>query len=407
MYSVITIKNKFMKTKHIILALLLTSGSVSAQSGTPVGGKTAHMYYYKNSLYNHLQTSNNQANASTNVGNWIARFSAAAPIPNTVSLGSMFGFFTQWVTPSQANQFHSELTTTLIAKWTPSWTGAQNIHHVGFVPDNFDGYNFNPSAITNMGASYETRLLAMIDAWEINAPHPNRKYVVYAGWPQMNNGFGGSGGNPATITPTQLVNWRNLGLGAYQAWMELLVAKLKTARPNLDIRLHNINKALLMTHANTLVGNIPLTTLFEDLAPHGRSTWYCLAAIAEYIELFNEKPVSTFTFNPTWNVDPIVINNYQQIVDYMWTVLKGNTVTSIDKLEDKNTLTIFPNPAQSQIYIAAKDADFEIEITTLLGQTILKDKNKTEIDVSQLAKGTYLLHYKGKDSVTKKIYILD
>lgn len=396
-----------MKTKQIIIGILLLSKSMLAQNGTPVGGKTAHMYYYKNSLYNHLQTNNNQANPSTNVGNWIARFSAAAPLSNTVSLGSMFGFFTQWVTPSQANQFHSELTTTLIAKWTPSWTGAQNINHVGFVPDNFDGYNFNPSVNTNMGMAYETRLLTMIDAWETNAPNPNRKYVVYAGWPQMNNGFGGSGGNPATITPAQLINWRNLGLGSYQAWMELLVAKLKTARPNLDIRLHNINKALLMTHANTAVGTIPLTTLFEDLAPHGRSTWYCLAAIAEYIELFNEKPSSTFTFNPVWNVDSTVINNYQQIVDYMWTVLRGNTITSINEMNDEKKISIFPNPVTDKLFIGALDNDFEIEITNLLGQTLITDRNTKVMDVSELKAGTYVVHYKGKFVHTKKIVVTD
>jgi hypothetical protein len=396
-----------MKTKVFIIGHLLAALSLFGQNGTPVGGKTAHMYYYKNSLYNHLQTGSNQGNASTAVGNWIARFSAAAPIPNTVSLGSMFGFFTQWVTPAQANQFHSELTTTLIAKWTPSWNGAQNINHVGFVPDNFDGYNFDPSVNTNMGMAYETRLLNMIDAWEANAPNSNRKYVVYAGWPQMNNGFGGSGGNPATITPAQLANWRNFGLGSYQTWMELLVAKLKTARPNLDIRLHNISKAVLMTHANTNVGNIPLTTLFEDLAPHGRSTWYCLAAIAEYIELFNEKPSATFTFNPTWNVDPVVTNNYQQIVDYMWTVLKGNTVTSINKNTDDSQFSVFPNPAQNQLYVLTNESDFEIEITNLLGQSVLKIKNNPQLDVSQLTKGSYLLNYKGKKTITKKIFITE
>ncbi|TAF12678.1 MAG: T9SS C-terminal target domain-containing protein [Alphaproteobacteria bacterium] len=189
--------------------------------------------------------------------------------------------------------------------------------------------------------------------------------------------------------------------------MELLVAKLKTARPNLDIRLHNISKAVLMTHANTNVGNIPLTTLFEDLAPHGRSTWYCLAAIAEYIELFNEKPSATFTFNPTWNVDPIVTNNYQQIVDYMWTVLRGNTVTSIQTEKDNEMFTVFPNPVQNQLYIITSETDFDIEITNLLGQSVLKSKNNTQLDVSQLAKGTYLLNYKGKSILTKKIIITD
>jgi hypothetical protein len=106
-------------------------------------------------------------------------------------------------------------------------------------------------------------------------------------------------------------------------------------------------------------------------------------------------------------VDPVVTNNYQQIVDYMWTVLKGNTVTSINKNTDDSQFSVFPNPAQNQLYVLTNESDFEIEISNLLGQNVLKIKNNPQLDVSQLTKGSYLLNYKGKKTITKKIFITE
>lgn len=388
----------------ILLGLFFTLAF--SQNGTPIGGQSVDMYYYKNSLYNHYPNGSNDANSSTNIGNWIARMAAGAPTPNEATLGSMFGFFTSWVTPSQANEFHSEITTTLIPRWTPSWTGAENIDLIGFVPDNFDGQSFDPAENTNMGQSYETKLLEMIDAWEANAPNPNRRYVIYAGWPALNNGYGGTPGDPSSISSSGYHEWRTYGLGEYQDWMELLVERLQNARPSLDIRLHNINKAVLMCHENTVVGSIDPNLLFEDRAPHGRSTWYFLAAVAEYIELFNEKPPVDFTFNPSWNVASEVTSNYQVIVDYIWTVLRGN-VTSTDEIENKPILNVYPNPTTDKLHITSNEAEFRVEISNQLGQLVLCESNKLELDIHSLTAGTYYVRLIGKETSVQKIHVLN
>jgi hypothetical protein len=104
--------------------------------------------------------------------------------------------------------------------------------------------------------------------------------------------------------------------------MELLVSRLQAARPTLNIRLHNVNRAVLRTWRDTVVSTIPAGTLFEDDAPHGRSTWYFLAAVANYIELYNEKPPVGFVFDGSWNINSVVTSNYQSIVDFIWSVLR-------------------------------------------------------------------------------------
>ncbi len=356
---------------------------------------TVDMYYYKNSLYNHLETGNSDANSSTNVGNWIARFTAISDNPKTATLGSVFGFFPQWSTPPKAHNFHSEISTPYIEKWTAGWSDAVEIDLLGFVPDNFDGQAFDPSDTTNMGEAYVTKLVELIDAWETNAPNANRRYVVYAGWPALNK-YGGSNDDPSTLTSAEIAAWHNYGLGDYQTWMELLVSQLQTERPSLDIRLHNISKAVLMCLKNTVVKDIPNIDLFEDLAPHGRSTWYFLAAIAEYIEVFGEKPPANFEFKSEWVVDSVVTSNYQTIVDYIWIVLKG-TSNVTDYSQNKEVFTLYPNPALHSVTINTSLQNYEVNVFDALGQTVIHQENQRVIDIKNLSVGTYVLELKSAE----------
>jgi hypothetical protein len=280
--------------------------------GPPSSG-TVDVYAHFNSLHNHAA---GQANASTNVGNWIARLVAQAPAGSkTYTLGAEFGFFNQWSLPPRSRVQHAEASSPHVDPFSSSWNRAQNVDVVEFVPDNFDGYGFDPAANTNMGASYQTVLLSLIDQWQANAPNPSRRYAVYAGWPQL-NGYGA--GSVGALSAPQIANWIGFGLGAYQTWMELLVSRLRAARPGLDIRLHNVSRSVLIAYRDSVVRTIPATTLFEDLAPHGRSSWYFLAAVADYIALYGEKPPANFNFNAAWGVSPVITANYQAIVDVIW-----------------------------------------------------------------------------------------
>lgn len=293
---------------------------VSGVDGTPVGGKAVHAYAYLNSLHNHAHPTSAQ-NASTRVANWVARMAARAPGGgNTFTMGAQFGYFTQWTMPPAAGNMFEEVSTPHLDPWAPSWEGASGIDVVELVPDNFDAPRFDPSARTSMGASCQDRLLHVIDQWEANAPNPKRRYAVFAGWPAMRPQGGGDG---RAILPSMCAAWVDDGLGTYQAWMEVLVSRLQTARPGLDIRLHAVSKALLVVYRDTVVGTVAPRALFEDMAPHGRPSLYFIAAVADYIELFDEKPPADFAFDPAWGVSPIITGSYQLIVDHIWGVLRS------------------------------------------------------------------------------------
>lgn len=292
--------------------------------GTPVGARRVDAYGYINSLNSHADPSSEQ-NPSTRAPNWIARFAAAAPNGgNIYTLGARFSGVNQWAanpTPD-GSTFHEDVSNPWINGDPPDWVNAEQIEVVEFTPNNFDMVNVDPNVASGIGPAVQSTILGVVDAWQTNGAHPtpaNRIYAVYAGWPLL-SGYGSS--TVAGMTPTMIANWIAYGLGPYQAWLELLVSRLQAARPALNFRLQNVSRACLLAYRDTAVSTIPITSLFEDMAPHGRASWYCLAGIAHYIELFNEKPPANFAFNPAWNVHPTFTANYQAIVDHIWSVLR-------------------------------------------------------------------------------------
>jgi hypothetical protein len=286
--------------------------------GTPTGGKTRDVYAFLNSLHNHDAGA---GDANTSTGNWVRRMALQAPNGgNTYTLGWQFGFAAPggWTTLPRSGQQEVAPNVYINDAGNPAWTGATNIEVVELVPDNFFGPLTAPNQPNVEGWTYTTRFLFHIDNWEANAPNPNRVYAVHGGWPLLSGNYGSVAGQ----TTQQRANYIAHALGPYQSWLDSLTSLLQAARPSLNIVQYGINRASMLAWRDTVVNTIPIATLFEDNAPHGRSTMYFLNAVANYIELFNEKPPANFVFQPSWNVSSVVTSNYQAIVDYIWSVLR-------------------------------------------------------------------------------------
>lgn len=64
------------------------------------------------------------------------------------------------------------------------------------------------------------------------------------------------------------------------------------------------------------------------------------------------------------------------------------------------SISIFPNPACTELTISASDRITAVEITNLAGQTMfdrLYNSPKVQIDVSNLPPGTYLIRINGTE----------
>ena len=291
-------------------------GADLASASVAVGGTEVAQYYYLNSLVDHVTGA---WTSSTRLPNWMARLAASAG--NIYSVDGEFGFIDGWSLPPDASIGYEDASSSPLVGGT--WTGAANINRLSFVPDNFEGVTGDPDALNGIATvnSYQDGIILLIDAWESNAPNPARVYGVYSGWPDM-----GPYGDPDTISPSSLLAWQTWALGGYQDWMELLVSRLQGERPALDIRLSDINRVLMLTYQNTVVSTIAAGDLFEDNAPHGRSSWYFLASLIEYMEAYGEQPPAGYAPEAGFDVHPTITSNYAAIVDYMWTQLTAAPV---------------------------------------------------------------------------------
>jgi hypothetical protein len=286
--------------------------------GTPVGGQTLDMFYGLNSLHDHAGT---ESSASTRVGNWLARLSAQAPTPNTVTLGYYFGFADVWPVPPLMGGAVREEIFSPYAGFSATWANKSQIEVVGMVPDNFFGLSTDPAVNNSNGWNYEAELLRWIDAWEANAPNENRRYVWYIGTPQLKEPGQTyvSSQDPVLLhTEAGYTQWY-ADLLVYQAWCDLVFTRITAARPTLDIRIHRVSQAVMNVHRDYApVHAIPVGDLFVDRAPHGTMNWYFLLALVEYMHLFGEKPAASITFNPAWGIHANISSNYNTIVDLLW-----------------------------------------------------------------------------------------
>ena len=97
-----------------------------------------------------------------------------------------------------------------------------------------------------------------------------------------------------------------------------------------------------------------------------------------------------------------------QLCNSIWEKLNSVmcNLTSINEtISNTTTISIFPNPANSEINIVLPSNDnTQIEITNAMGQLIIKDQNKNKIDISNLKNGLYFISVKhGQQTYTQKI----
>ena len=87
----------------------------------------------------------------------------------------------------------------------------------------------------------------------------------------------------------------------------------------------------------------------------------------------------------------------------------GCTPTKINEKTWMNNQTLYPNPANEEIFIdVLNDSELNIELFSVLGQRIETkneiQKNKIKIDLSDVSKGFYIVRIsEGLNSVIKKI----
>ncbi|SHK10963.1 M28 family peptidase [Chryseobacterium polytrichastri] len=156
--------------------------------------------------------------------------------------------------------------------------------------------------------------------------------------------------------------------------------------------------------------------LLTDIDQAEDTDYMPFEAKGEVITGYFEKLRSTYphTSNDTFaNTDPVYIYNVGKAsvgaLQHFAVATTASTLStknlSVNTLE---SIKIYPNPAKDFLHIELpkKGKDFSFEITDMIGHTLIKEENKTQINISNLANGAYIGVLKSEgQTVVRKILI--
>lgn len=221
----------------------------------------------------------------------------------------------------------------------------------------------------------------------LNTQEPDIRIYIYENWPDM-------APYKASFPPTQaeLLNYHDYTLESFHDWWIEYHDSLLVQRPEHEIKMIPVGPVLAQLMLETEVGNILVTELYEDDAPHGRATLYFLASLITYMAIYEEKAPSSFVV-PTI-IDPILSENYQDVVDFIWErllffdtengdsrVFFDNDLSSTDIGLEALNIVAYPNPSSGIFRIKGKTEDYIIDVLDNQGQIFQTYTNQTDITI--------------------------
>ena len=294
---------------RLIGVLLLISNYWGVQAQ-----KNVRTFIFGHSLINHEYQVNVTPSQETSVPHWFHFLANEAN--HNYAVSGQYGFLQQHVNLPP------------IAQWGfDSVQGAWDSDLESFAAANFTNILLTPSNFEQWQpptADYYNDTLSPIEAtnhifnW-CSQQEDSMTYYLYENWPDMgpylNNGF----------PPTQQ-EWQNYNTylnGGFHDWFLEYHDSVMNANPNLCIRMIPVGPIISGLLNQAPFNQIPLTTLYEDDAPHGRPTLYFLAAMITYMAMYEEPTPNSYNFMPAQYIDPIVANNYQAATNYIWNELQN------------------------------------------------------------------------------------
>ncbi len=128
------------------------------------------------------------------------------------------------------------------------------------------------------------------------------------------------------------------------------------------------------------------------------------AGVSEITILNNNLYISTAN---VWSGD--TVNGIAKWTGGNYVDTCGNIVSGINEITNQTNFIIYPNPASSSITIESTNTEVQsIKIVDVLGQEIYyiqTQNNKTEIGVSQLPSGIYIVQLQSKKAVVSKKFV--
>lgn len=146
----------------------------------------------------------------------------------------------------------------------------------------------------------------------------------------------------------------------------------------------------------------PLCT-FMDIGTLANDAAVSVSVIGEHVF-----PVLSFRDSTSFDNMSIQANGLSDLV-LLKTCLPCDTGVGIDEVSAQPELTVYPNPATNQLNInlSANASAISIEIVDMLGKEVLHQPYTTQLDVSGLPAGNYVLAVYTEDGVLREKLVVE
>jgi len=385
-----------------LLTLLMINLTLIAQ-------KRSSSFIFGHSLIHHEFQVNPTPSQETSIPHWIHFLTEAAQ--HEYEVAGQYGFLPQHANLPPIAQWGFEFADNAWDSDNEAF-GEVDFTNIIITPGNFiqwQGPNEN----------YPMETLSPVSATEtiINWCAQNEDSLniyIYENWPDMapylSNDF-----------PPNESEWENYNLylnGDFHNWFLEYYNSVLENVPNICFKMIPTGPIISSLLNQSPFSEIPIDQLYEDDAPHGRPTIYFLAALITYMATYEEPAPLEFEVNSI--IHPIVVDNYQEVVDLIWDALLdfkdedgeslvfcGSELSNVDFSSNPfDKILIKPNPAIDIIKIEGTRTKHYLQVYNLQGQTCSTsfqlDYSDNELEIDFLEPGVYLLV--GKNESNQIIY---
>jgi hypothetical protein len=114
---------------------------------------------------------------------------------------------------------------------------------------------------------------------------------------------------------------------------------------------------------------------------------------------FNEKDSILLPQAGQYFIDLLVNNQPNNCSRTYYDTIQVNYNLNLTQHSLSTQIRVYPNPVQNTLFIQSDHVIESIQIVDLQGKQVLKTDYVNEIDVEQLAKGSYFIYFKLKEGV--------
>ena len=398
MYSNCSIKQGIVSILILLLSLNLTAQ------------KEITTFIFGHSLINHEFQINPTPSQETSLPHWLHFLSLESN--HTFKVSGQYGFLPQ----------HANLPPN--AQWGFDFAeGAWDSDNVPFADADFNSILITPGNFVQWqppSTNYPMETISPTSATETvfnwcNDQEAGLDFYIYENWPDMRpylaNGF--------PPTEDEWSTYNDYLNSDFRDWFLDYHNELNNRIPNSCIKLIPAGTLISKLLSLSPYSEIPIQELYEDDAPHGRTTVYFLASLITYMAIYEERAPKDYQVDPL--VHPTIAQNYNAVIDLFWDDLLSDKMDNGDfrvfcnkpistVLNDPKTdielVTIQPNPTTSELTIVNNDTAHFLEVLDFNGSSLIKQKTMNRsmftIDTNELDNGMYLIL--GKDEMGKTLY---